>query len=64
MRRIGRYFREVYDELVHKVTWPTWQELQSSALIVMTASLIIALVVFVMDFSFEHLLSWIYRLMY
>ncbi len=58
------YFREVYDELLHKVSWPTWKELQSSAMIVMIASLLIALVVFVMDFSFEHVMDWLYRMLY
>jgi preprotein translocase subunit SecE len=58
------YFEEAYNELVHKVSWPTWKELQSSALIVMVASLIIALIVFVMDFSFENLMSFVYKLFY
>ncbi len=58
------YFREVCDELLHKVSWPTWKELQSSAMIVMIASLLIALVVFVMDFSFEHVMDWLYRMLY
>jgi len=58
------YFREVYDEMLHKVSWPTWKELQSSAMIVMIASLLIAVVIFLMDFSFEHLMDWIYRMLY
>lgn len=58
------YFREVYDELLHKVSWPTWKELQSSAMIVMIASLLIAVVIFLMDFSFEHVMDWIYRMLY
>ncbi len=62
--KIVSYLREVYDELLHKVSWPTWKELQSSALIVMVASLLIAVAVFVMDFSFQHSMSWIYRLLY
>lgn len=62
--KIVNYLREVYDELVHKVSWPTWKELQSSALIVMVASLLIAVAVFVIDFSFQHTMSWIYRLLY
>ena len=47
------YLQEAYDELVHKVTWPTWKELQSSALVVMVASFIISLLIFVMDLSFQ-----------
>lgn len=52
MKKIVRYVRESYDELVHKVTWPTWAELQNSAVVVSIASLVIALIVFVMDFIF------------
>jgi len=58
------YFEEAFNELVHKVSWPTWKELQSSALIVMVASFIIALIVFVMDFSFENIMSFVYKLFY
>jgi len=62
MRRIISYLRDSYNELVHKVTWPTWKELQNSALIVMIASLIFALIVFAMDFSFQNILEGIYKL--
>ena len=61
--RIRGYLRDVYDEMLHKVSWPTWKELQSSAL-VMIASLLIALVIFLMDISFEHLMDWVYRWLY
>ena len=60
--KIKTYFQESYNELVHKVTWPTWKELQSSATIVMIASIIIALVIFVMDFIIENLMDIIYSL--
>lgn len=62
--RVREYLREVYDEMTHKVTWPTWRELQNSAIIVMIASLCIAAVVLVMDLAFEHVLDWIYRILY
>ena len=58
------YLQEAYDELVHKVTWPTWKELQSSALVVMVASLIISLIIFAMDKSFETIMKFIYGLFY
>jgi len=61
--KVTEYFHDVYTEMVQKVSWPTWKELQSSALIVMIASLLIALVVFVMDFSFEHVMEFIYRML-
>jgi preprotein translocase subunit SecE len=56
------YIKESYDELMHKVSWPTWSELQNSAVVVSVASLIIALVVFVMDKSFEVILKQFYTL--
>jgi len=62
--KIVEYLSETYTELVHKVSWPTWKDLQSSALIAMIASLLIAMVVFVMDFGFENLMQVIYRLLY
>ncbi len=46
------YFAESYNELMNKVSWPTWKELQSSAIIVLFTALLIALVVFLMDFIF------------
>jgi len=60
--RFIEYIKESYDELVHKVSWPTWSELQNSAVVVSVASLIIALVVFMMDKSFEVILKQFYSL--
>ncbi len=58
------YVKESYAELVQKVTWPTWKELQASAIVVMVASLIFALVVLAMDLSFENIMKGIYGLLY
>jgi len=58
------YLQESYTELVHKVTWPTWSELQNSAVLVMVASLIIAIVVAAMDLSFSRIMEFIYGLLY
>ena len=52
MSKLGNYVKESYDELVHKVSWPTFKELQSSAVVVAVAALILALVVFLMDVVF------------
>ena len=54
--------KECYIELKDKVTWPTWPELRSSVIVVSIASLIIALVVFLMDISFKNLLEAFYGL--
>ena len=54
------YIKESYKELFEKVSWPTFAQLQSSTIVVMVASLIFALVVLVMDISFENLMKGIY----
>ncbi len=59
--KITGYIKESYNELVHKVSWPTWAELQNSALVVLVASLIIGLVVFAMDFSFNGVMNLLYN---
>ena len=58
--KVKTYFADSYSELVHKVSWPTRSELTSSAVVVMIASVIIALCVFVVDWAFE----WIMKLIY
>jgi len=58
--KIFSYIKESYDELVYKVSWPTWSDLQSSAIVVSIASLIIAFVVYLMDVSFNSLLQGFY----
>lgn len=56
------YFKESYDEWMHKVSWPTWSELQNSAVVVSIASLIIAIIVYLMDISFSSILDSFYNL--
>jgi len=64
MRKIREYFKDVYNELMHKVTWPTWPELQNSMVVVMVASLLIAIVIYAMDFSFTKVMELVYRMFY
>ncbi len=60
--KIINYIEESYDELIHKVSWPTWSELQGSAIVVSVASLIIAIIVFAMDEVFRNVLVQFYKL--
>lgn len=46
------YLSESYNELVNKVSWPTWKDLQSSSILVLVSALIVSLLVFLMDFIF------------
>ncbi len=54
------YIKESYKELVNKVAWPSFGQLQNSAIVVMVASLIFALVVVAMDISFKNIMNVIY----
>ncbi|MBQ6284054.1 MAG: preprotein translocase subunit SecE [Bacteroidales bacterium] len=60
--RFINYLKDCYTELTKKVSWPTWDKLQSSALLVLVSTLILAVVIFVMDFAFQHLMETIYSL--
>ena len=53
---------ESYDELRYKTSWPTKKQLIKSAIIVMIASIIIALIIFVMDQIVDNLMHLIYSL--
>ena len=60
MKKIIKYIKDCYNELVHKVSWPTRTELTNSAVVVLFASIIIALVVFAVDFVFENAMRLVY----
>ncbi|WP_448702945.1 preprotein translocase subunit SecE [Mucilaginibacter sp. AW1-3] len=60
MAKVTEYIKESYDELTDKVTWPTWSELQSSAILVLVASIIIALIILLMDTAFGQGLHFFY----
>ncbi|PJF01466.1 preprotein translocase subunit SecE [Prevotella intermedia] len=54
------YCKDCYNELAHKTTWPTRAELTHSAMVVLSASLIIALIVFAFDFISQHVMGFVY----
>ncbi|MDR2918620.1 MAG: preprotein translocase subunit SecE [Tannerella sp.] len=60
MKKVFAYFKDSYSELVHKVSWPSRSELSNSAVVVMFASLIIAALIFAIDFIFEGVMKIIY----
>ena len=61
MSQIITFFRDSYDELVHKVTWPKYGELSNSSILVLVSSLIFALLIGLIDFAFDNLVSWFYK---
>ena len=62
MRRFINYLKESYVELTKKVAWPTWDKLQNSAIVVMVASVILALLILAIDFCIKNAVSAIYTL--
>ncbi len=60
MANVSEYIKESYIELTQKVTWPTWRELQSSAVLVLIAAVIIAMLIFGMDQVIGLLLNKFY----
>ena len=63
MSKFGNYIQEAYDELLHKVTWPTWDELQQTTIIVLIALALVTTVVFGMDLAAENVLKVIYQVL-
>ena len=59
-KSIVTYCKDSYEELAHKTTWPTRQELTHTAIVVLIASIVIALVVFCMDTVFDTLMKFVY----
>ncbi len=62
MEKVTTYFQEAYDELVNKVTWPTWAELQESAVVVLVAAVIISFIVLGIDLTFREGSQALYKL--
>ena len=60
MAKTESYIKSSYDELVNKVSWPSWSELQSSTIVVAIASIIIALIIYIMDSIFSNVLNVFY----
>jgi len=62
MSKKQSYIKSSYEELMNKVSWPTWSELQNSSIVVAIASLIIALIIYLMDQTFSNTMSVFYSL--
>lgn len=62
MEKLKEYLKMSTDELVNKVSWPTWEDLQESTNIVMIASLLIALLIGVIDIMSSSALGFFYQI--
>ncbi len=61
MAKVLDFIKDSYTEITEKVTWPTWAQLQSHAVIVLIASVIIALIIFVMDKASSNVMELLYN---
>lgn len=60
MAKVVDFIKDSYIEITEKVTWPTWSQLQNHAVVVLVASVIIALVIFAMDKFSSNVLELLY----
>jgi preprotein translocase subunit SecE len=58
------YVKESYIELIQKVSWPTLKELQGSSILVLIATFIISILMYLMDAAFGQILEFIYKAIY
>jgi preprotein translocase subunit SecE len=61
MNKLVSYFENAFDELLHKVTWPTWNQLVETTGIVLAGILLLMGIVFAMDLASETLFTFIYK---
>ncbi|MFL5728652.1 MAG: preprotein translocase subunit SecE [Cytophagaceae bacterium] len=61
MGKIVAFVKDSIDELVTKVSWPSYAELQSSSVLVLVASVIFALLIGLIDYLFKNGVSVLYQ---
>ena len=62
MGKFINYVKESAVELTKKTTWPTWDKLQSSAILVMIATVILAAIIWLIDFVIRSIMTGVYSI--
>lgn len=60
MNKLIGFVKDSYKELTEKVSWPKWDELQQSTMVVIGATIVIVLIVALMDFISNGAMKFIY----
>ena len=60
MGNLKVYLKDVYSELVEKTTWPSLKQKKKDSLLVLSASVLFALILKVMDIVFHFIMDIIY----
>lgn len=63
MGKFGSYIQAAYDELIHKVTWPSWDELQQTTIIVLVSLVLLTVMILGMDFASEKVMTLLYSIL-
>jgi preprotein translocase subunit SecE len=61
MSKIKSFVIGAIDEVRNKVSWPVYSDLQSSSMLVLTASFVFAVVIGLVDLVFKNTISWFYN---
>lgn len=62
MNKFSTFVTESYKEMMEKVSWPKWEQLQQSTMIVLGATLFITAIIALMDFVANGSMKFIYSL--
>ena len=62
MNKLAVFLKDSYEELTENVSWPKWEQLQQSTMIVLGATLFITAIVAIMDFIASGSMKFIYTL--
>jgi preprotein translocase subunit SecE len=62
MNKFTSFVKESYQELVENVSWPKWEQLQQSTMIVLGATLFITAIVALLDLVSNGSMKFIYSL--
>ena len=62
MNKFSLFLKDSYKEMTEKVSWPGWEQLQQSTMIVLGATIFITVLVAIMDFIANGSMKFIYSL--
>lgn len=63
MEKLKTLWHNTMDELLNKVSWPTWDELRTSTIIVLVAAIIFGIIIYVIDTTFGFTSNMFYKFM-
>jgi preprotein translocase subunit SecE len=61
MTKLIEFIKSSKEEMVNKVSWPPYNQLQESSILVLVASLIFSLIIGLIDLAFDNTMSWFYN---